>query len=74
MERARQLLAEAGYQPQLLHRQDSPTRTNVVVRVPGADHLLDPCNGRRLYTRDCRELLARVAGPGAELKIGRAHV
>ena len=31
------LLAEAGYQPQLLHRQDSPTRTNVVVRVPGAD-------------------------------------
>ncbi|PAU54496.1 hypothetical protein BZL41_22245 [Pseudomonas sp. PIC25] len=38
-----------------------------LLRVPGADHLLDPCGGRRLYTRDCRELLARQYGPRAEL-------
>ena len=37
------------------------------LRVPGADHLLAPCSGRRLYTRDCRELLLRLSGPGAEL-------
>lgn len=30
-----------------------------LLRVPGADHLLDPCGGRRLYPRDCRELLSR---------------
>ena len=30
-----------------------------LLRVPGADHLLDPCGGRRLYPNDCRELLAR---------------
>lgn len=30
-----------------------------LLRVPGADHLLDPANGRRLYLRDCRELLER---------------
>jgi regulator of sirC expression with transglutaminase-like and TPR domain len=39
-----------------------------LLRVPGADHLLDPCSGRRLYTRDCRDLLVRVYGPQAELQ------
>ncbi|MBT8768124.1 SirB1 family protein [Metapseudomonas boanensis] len=39
-----------------------------LLRVPGADHLLDPCGGRRLYTRDCRELLLRLHGPHAELQ------
>lgn len=39
-----------------------------LLRVPGADHLLDPCSGRRLYTRDCRELLFRALGPQAELQ------
>ena len=38
-----------------------------MLRVPGADHLLDPCGGRRLYTRDCRDQLYRQLGPGAEL-------
>lgn len=38
-----------------------------LLRVPGADHLLDPCGGRRLYTRDCRELLYHHLGPTAEL-------
>lgn len=38
-----------------------------LVRVPAADHLLDPCTGRRLYPRDCRELLLRTLGPKAEL-------
>lgn len=38
-----------------------------LLRVPGADHLLDPCGGRRLYTRDCRELLLRYQGPDAHL-------
>ncbi|MHA6494131.1 SirB1 family protein [Pseudomonas borbori] len=38
-----------------------------MLRVPGADHLLDPCGGRRLYTRDCRELLQRHHGGDAEL-------
>ncbi|MDW3713094.1 MULTISPECIES: SirB1 family protein [Pseudomonas] len=41
-----------------------------LLRVPGADHLLDPCGGRRLYTRDCRELLLRNLGPKAELQAG----
>jgi regulator of sirC expression with transglutaminase-like and TPR domain len=35
--------------------------------VPGADHLLDPCGGRRLYPRDCRELLSRHLGSKVEL-------
>lgn len=39
-----------------------------LLRVPGADHLLDPCGGRRLYPRDCRELLCRVQGPEAVLQ------
>jgi len=39
-----------------------------LLRVPGADHLLDPCGGRRLYTKDCRELLARQFGPDMQLK------
>ncbi|MCJ1885676.1 hypothetical protein LNN38_12540 [Pseudomonas sp. LA21] len=38
-----------------------------LLRVPGADHLLDPATGRRLYTRDCRDLLVRQLGPKAEL-------
>ncbi len=38
-----------------------------LLRVPGADHLLHPCGGRRLYTRDCRELLLRYLGPHAQL-------
>jgi regulator of sirC expression with transglutaminase-like and TPR domain len=38
-----------------------------LLRVAGADHLLDPCGGRRLYNRDCRELLIRYQGAQAEL-------
>lgn len=38
-----------------------------LLRVPGADHLLDPCGGRRLYPNDCRELLARQFGPHVAL-------
>lgn len=38
-----------------------------LLRVPGADHLLDPATGRRLYPRDCRDLLARSLGPQVEL-------
>ena len=38
-----------------------------LLRVPGADHLLDPCGGRRLYPRDCRELLSRHLGSKVEL-------
>ena len=30
-----------------------------LLRVPQADHLLDPATGRRLYPTDCRELLLR---------------
>lgn len=33
-----------------------------LLRVPGADYLLDPCGGRRLYPADCRDLLARQYG------------
>lgn len=39
-----------------------------LLRVPGADHLLDPCGGRRLYPKDCRELLSRQYGPQLELR------
>jgi regulator of sirC expression with transglutaminase-like and TPR domain len=38
-----------------------------LLRVPGADHLLDPCSGRRLYTRECRDLLQRHFGTHVEL-------
>lgn len=38
-----------------------------LLRVPGADHLLDPCGGRRLYPPDCRELLGRQFGPQLQL-------
>lgn len=38
-----------------------------LLRVPGADHLLDPCGGRRLYPRDCRDLLGRQFGPQVPL-------
>lgn len=33
-----------------------------LLRIPGADHQLDPCGGRRLYPADCRELLSRQFG------------
>ncbi len=39
-----------------------------LVRAPGADHLLDPCSGRRLYTRECRDLLQQHMGPNSELQ------
>lgn len=39
-----------------------------LLRVPGADHLLDPCGGRRLYPSDCRELLQRQYGANMPLK------
>lgn len=39
-----------------------------LLRVPRADHLLDPCGGRRLYPKDCRELLARQFGPDMLLR------
>lgn len=39
-----------------------------LLRVPQADHLLDPATGRRLYTPDCRELLLRLQGPKSELQ------
>lgn len=39
-----------------------------LLRVPGADHLLDPCGGRRLYPKDCRELLVRQFGPDMQLR------
>ncbi|MFJ5299546.1 SirB1 family protein [Pseudomonas sp. NPDC088368] len=39
-----------------------------LLRVPGADHTLDPCGGRRLYPKDCRELLLRQFGPDMPLK------
>lgn len=38
-----------------------------LLRVPGADYLLDPCGGRRLYPNDCRELLQRQYGPNMKL-------
>lgn len=38
-----------------------------LLKVPGADHLLDPCGGRRLYPNDCRELLQRQYGPNMKL-------
>lgn len=39
-----------------------------LLRVPGADHLLDPCGGRRLYPKDCRELLVRQFGADTPLR------
>lgn len=39
-----------------------------LLQVPGADHVLDPCGGRRLYPQDCRELLARQYGSGVALR------
>jgi regulator of sirC expression with transglutaminase-like and TPR domain len=43
-----------------------------LLRVQGADHLLDPCGGRRLYPNDCRELLQRQYGPN--MKLGAEHL
>jgi regulator of sirC expression with transglutaminase-like and TPR domain len=58
---------------ELAHRLEIPLEGvnfpgHFLLRVPGADHLLDPCGGRRLYTKDCRELLVRQFGPDMELK------
>lgn len=39
-----------------------------LLQVPGADHLLDPSGGRRLYAIDCRSLLARQFGPHMPLR------
>jgi regulator of sirC expression with transglutaminase-like and TPR domain len=39
-----------------------------LLQVPGADHALDPCGGRRLYPKDCRELLLRQFGQEMQLK------
>ncbi|MFJ9991478.1 SirB1 family protein [Pseudomonas putida] len=44
-----------------------------LLRVPGADHLLDPCGGRRLYPADCRELLNRQYGPHMPLTAEHLH-
>src|SRR5471032_2017227 len=44
-----------------------------LLRVPGSDHLLDPCGGRRLYPNDCRELLHRQYGPSTVLKAEHMH-
>lgn len=73
LERRRgQPLALALIALELAHRLDIPLAVvafpgHVLLRVEGADHLLDPCGGRRLYPRDCRELLMRQFGPQAEL-------
>ncbi|QXI27636.1 SirB1 family protein [Pseudomonas vanderleydeniana] len=45
-----------------------------LLRVPGADHLLDPCGGRRLYPNDCRELLSRQYGPAMSLSAEHMQV
>ncbi|NBA95021.1 SirB1 family protein [Pseudomonas sp. R5(2019)] len=63
-----QPLALALISLELARRLDIPlTGVNFpghfLLRVPGADHLLDPCGGRRLYPSDCRELLGRQFGP-----------
>lgn len=39
-----------------------------LLRVPGADHLLEPFGGRRLYMNDCRQLLVDQFGPTARLQ------
>lgn len=44
-----------------------------LLRVPGADHLLDPCGGRRLYPNDCRDLLQRQYGPNLKLQADHLH-
>ncbi|MBT2373630.1 SirB1 family protein [Pseudomonas fluorescens] len=44
-----------------------------LLRVPGTDHLLDPCGGRRLYPNDCRELLQRQYGPNLKLQADHLH-
>ncbi|MEX5544802.1 transglutaminase family protein [Pseudomonas pergaminensis] len=45
-----------------------------LLRVPGADHLLDPCGGRRLYPNDCRDLLQRQYGPNLKLQADHLHI
>lgn len=44
-----------------------------LLRVPGADHLLDPCGGRRLHPNDCRDLLQRQYGPNLTLQADHLH-
>lgn len=45
-----------------------------LLQVPGADHLLDPCGGRRLYPPDCRELLGRLFGSQVPLRAEHVKV
>ncbi|TWI58424.1 regulator of sirC expression with transglutaminase-like and TPR domain [Pseudomonas duriflava] len=45
-----------------------------LLRVPGADHLLDPTSGRRLYSPDCKMLLAHQFGPQVELNASHFRV
>jgi regulator of sirC expression with transglutaminase-like and TPR domain len=57
---------------ELARRMDIPLEGvnfpgHFLLRVPGADHALDPCGGRRLYPKDCRELLLRQFGPDMAL-------
>lgn len=40
-----------------------------LLRVANSDHLLD-LSGRRLHTRDCRDMLVRQLGPQAQLNAG----
>ncbi|MGX5220489.1 SirB1 family protein [Pseudomonas segetis] len=67
-----QPLALAIIALELAQRLDIPLQGvnfpgHFLVRVPGADHMLDPCSGRRLYTQDCRALLIRHFGSNREL-------
>lgn len=43
-----------------------------LLRTPGADHLLDPAGGRRLYLKDCRELLERRFQ--GRIELGASHL
>jgi len=49
-----------------LHGVDFPG--HFLLRMENADHLLEPVSGRRLYNRDCRDLLARQPGSPADLE------
>lgn len=67
-----QPLALAILALELAHRLHIPLEGvnfpgHFLLRVPGADYLLDPCGGRRLYPADCRELLHRQYGANAAL-------
>ncbi|GAB3482014.1 SirB1 family protein [Azotobacter salinestris] len=49
-----------------LHGVDFPGQ--ILLRMDNADYLLDPVTGRRLYSRDCRELLLRQHGAPTALE------